>query len=153
MKARSLVLGCFIAAIFSTSALAMTIKEQVTPAYVREHPKEWSVEVTKGEDGLIHFTIKHDVEKPKYHVAHFAVYHQSKLIATSDIPSFGKKRGNTFYFSLSAEDLAESKFDLSDGDVDGSSDDAIPMPGLTIIHQFRPLDFVPEQMLKSAPGK
>ena len=74
-------------------------------------------------------------------------------MATSDTPSFGKKRGNTFYFSLAAEDIADSKFDLSDGDVDGSSDDAIPMPGLTIIHQFRPLDFVPEQMLKSAPGK
>jgi len=153
MKNKSLVLGCFIATILSTSALAMTINEQVTPVYVREHPKEWSVEVTKGEDDLIHFTIKHDVETPKYHVAHLAVYHQGKLIATSDTPSFGKKRGNTFYFSLSAEDMAGSKFDLSDGDVAGSRDDAIPVPGLTIVHQFRPSDFVPEQMLKSGIGK
>ena len=57
MKTKSLVLGCFIAAILSTSALALTSEEPVTPAYVREHPKEWSVEVTKGKDGLIHFTI------------------------------------------------------------------------------------------------
>src|ERR1035438_8658313 len=52
MKTKSLVLGCFIAAILSTSALALTSEEPVTPAYVREHPKEWSVEVTKGKDGL-----------------------------------------------------------------------------------------------------
>lgn len=110
------------------------------------------MEVTKGNDGLIHFTITHDVETPKYHVAHLAVYHQSKLVAKNDTPSFGKKRGNTFFFSLSAEDIAESRFDLSNGDVSGSGDDAIPMLGLTIIHQFRLLDFVPEQMSKSATG-
>jgi len=152
MKTQSLFLGCFIAATLSTTALALTINEQVTPAYVREHPKEWSVKVTQGKDGLIDFTIKHDVEKPMYHVAHLAVYHQGKLIATSDTPSFGKRRGNTFYFSLSAEDIAESKFDLSDGALAGSGDDALPEVGTTI-HQFRLLDFVPEQMLKSAPGK
>jgi len=150
MKTKSLVLGCFIAAILSTSALALTSEEPVTPAYVREHPKEWSVEVTKGKDGLIHFTIKHDLETLKYHVAHLAVYHQGKLMATSDTPSFGKKRGNTFYFSLAAEDIADSKFDLSDGDVHGSGDDAIPSLGLTIIHQFRLLDFVPERLARPA---
>lgn len=151
---KSLLLsGCFIAAALSPSALATTINDQVTPAYVGEHPKEWSVEVTKGDDGLIHFTIKHDVEKPKYHVAHLALYRQSKLIATSDTPSFGKKHGNTFYFSLSMEDIAESKFSLSDGDVNGSGDDAIPVVGLTMIHQFRLLDFVPEQLAKPATGQ
>ena len=146
---KSLLLsGCFIAAALSPSALALTINDQVTPAYVGEHPKEWSVKVTKGEDGLIHFTIRHDVDKPKYHVAHLAVYHQSKLIATSDTPSFGKKQGNTFSFSLSMEDMAESKFDLSDGDVD---DNGLAVPGLTIIHQFRLMDFVPERYRPSPP--
>jgi predicted SnoaL-like aldol condensation-catalyzing enzyme len=153
MKIKSLLLSaCFFAAALSPSALALTINDQVTPAYVGEHPKEWSVKVTKGEDGLIHFTIQHDVEKPKYHVAHLAVYHQGKLIATSDTPSFGKKQGNTFYFSLDMEDITESKFDLSDGDVSGSGDDAIPMLGLTMIHHFRLLDFVPEQIAKPATG-
>jgi hypothetical protein len=127
----------------------MTVSDQVTPAYVREHPKEWSVEVTKGKDGLIHFTIKHSVETRTYHIAHLEVYHQSKLIATSSTPSFGVKGWNAFYSSLSPEDIAESKFDLSDGDVQGSGDDALPMLGLTTIHQFRLVDFVPEQLLKS----
>jgi hypothetical protein len=149
MKTRSLVLGCFIAAILSTSALAVTINLPVTPADVREHPKEWSVEVTKGEDGLIHFTIKHDVETRTYHVAHLAVYHQSKLIATSDTPSFGTKGWNRFYFSLSQEDIAESKFDLGENGLSGAGD--VPEVGGTE-YQFGLSDFVTEQLLKSAPG-
>jgi hypothetical protein len=48
--------------------------------------------------------------------------------------------------------IAESKFDLSDSALAGSGDDAVPVPGTTI-HQFRLLDFVPEEMLKSAPSK
>ena len=130
----------------------MTMEQGVTPAYVREHPKEFSMSVTKGKGGLIDFTIKHNVARPMYHVAHLAVYHQGKLIATSDTPVFGKTKGNTFYFSISADDIAESKFDLSDSALAGSGDDAVPVPGTTI-HQFRLLDFVPEEMLKSAPSK
>ena len=144
-------LGCLIAASLASTAFALTIYEPVTPAYVRAHPKEWSVKVTEGKDGLIAFTIKHDAARPMYHVAHLAVYHQGKLIATSDTPSFGKKQGNTFYFSLSAEDIAESKFDLSDSVLGGSGDEAVPVPG-TVVHQFRLLDFVPAQMLKSVPS-
>lgn len=152
MKSKSLFLGCLVSAILPTSALALTMNDQVTPAYVREHPKEWSVEVIKGDDGLIHFTIKHDVETPQFHVAHLAVYHQSKLIAKSDTPFFGKKRGNSFFFSLAAEDIAQSKFELSDADVSGSGDDATQTLGFTIIHQFRLLDFVPEWLAKPATG-
>jgi hypothetical protein len=152
MKTKSLVLGCFIAAILSTSALALTSEEPVTPAYVRGHPKEWSVEVTKGKDGLIHFTIKHDAETPQYHVAHLAVYHQGKLMATSDTPLFGKKRGNTFCFSLAAEDIAESKFELSDSALSGSHPDRIPGPGGSIIHHFRLLEFVPGRLARPATG-
>ena len=150
MKMTFLLLsGWFFAVILSTPALAQIIQEQVTPAYVRGHPKEWSVEVTKDEDGLIHFTVKHDVGTPKYHIARLAVYHQRKLIATSDTPSIGKK--NICYFSLTAEDMDGSKFDLSDGTL-GSGDISLPEVGFTLILHFRLLDFVPEQMLKSAPG-
>jgi len=153
MKMTSLLLsGCFIAAILSTSALALSSTVPVTPAHVREHPKEWSVEVTKGKDGLIHFTIKHDVETPQYHVAHLAVYHQGKLMATSDTSLFGKKRGNTFSFSLAAEDIAESKFELSDSALSGSHPDRIPGPGGSIIHHFRLLEFVPERLARPATG-
>ena len=146
-----LLSGCFIAATLATTALALTINQQVTPAYVREHPKEWTVEVTKGDDGLIHFVIKHSVEIPQYHVAHLAVYHQGKLMATSDTPLFGKKRGNTFYFSLATEDIAESKFELSDSALSGSGHDKVPVPGTTV-YQFRLLDFVPERLARPTSG-
>ncbi|MGA2499074.1 MAG: hypothetical protein ABSH20_15135 [Tepidisphaeraceae bacterium] len=153
MKTTSLFLtGGFIAAIVATTAFALTVERQVTPAYVREHPTEFSVEAAAGKDGLIGFTIRHNVASPMYHVAHLAVYHQGKLIATSDTPVFGRKQGDTFHFAVLAEDLAESKFDLSDSALGGSGDDAVPVPG-TIIHQFRLLDFVPEQLLKPASHK
>ncbi len=145
--------GCFMAAIFSSStALALTINVPVTPAYVREHAKEWSVEVTRGKDGLIQFTIKHDDATPMYHVAHLAVYHEDKLIATSDTPSFGKKRSNAFCLSLAADDLAKSKFELSDSALSGTGDEAVPVVGTTVF-QFRLLDFVPQQLAKPARGE
>jgi hypothetical protein len=153
MKIKSLVrFGSLVLATLSTAALAMTINFPLTLAYAREHPKEWSVDVTKGDDGLVHFTIKHDVDSPKYHVAHLAVYHQGKLVAKSDTPLFGKKRGNTFYFSLAPEDIAESKFELSDGAFAGSGEEAVPEPG-SFIYQFRLLDFVPEKLLETAAGR
>jgi hypothetical protein len=153
MKMTSLLLSCcFIAAAFSTTVFALTTEHEVTLAYVRDHPKEFSVVVAKAKAGLIDFTIKHDVARPMYHVAHLAIYHQGKLIATSDTPSFGKKQANVFHFSISAEDVAESKFDLSDSALAGSGDDAVPVPGTTV-HQFRLLDFVPNEMLNSTPNK
>jgi hypothetical protein len=150
MKMTSLLLsGCFIAAILSTSALALSTTVPVTPAHVREHPKEWSVEVTKGKDGLIHFTIKHHVEIRTYHIAHLEVYHQSKLIATSSTPSFGTKGWNTFYFSLSPEDIAESEFELGECYLGGGD---LPAPGTTG-YQFKLSDFVPKQLLEPHRGK
>ena len=151
MKMTPLLLsGCFIAAILSSStALAVSVNVPVTAADVREHPKQWSVEVTKGKDGLIHFTIKHGVETRTYHIAHLEVYHQSKLIATSSTPSFGTKGWNTFYFSLSPEDIAESKFELGECYLGGGD---VPAPGTTG-YQFKLSDFVPEQLLKSGLGK
>jgi hypothetical protein len=152
MKMTSLLLSCwFITTLFSTTVFALTTEHEVTLTYVRDHPKEFSVVVAK-KAGLIDFTIKHDVARPMYHVAHLAIYHQGKLLATSDTPSFGKKQGNVFHFSIAAEDVPESKFDLSDSALAGSGDDAVPVPGTTV-HQFRLLDFVPNEMLKSTPNK
>src|SRR5207244_2936421 len=147
-----LMSSCFVAIMLTTTVFALTTEREITLAYVREHPKEFSVNVAKGKDGLIDFTITHDVATPMYHVAHLAIYHRGTLIATSDTPSFGKKRDNKFHFSIAAEDIAESKFDLSDSALAGSGDDAVPVPGTTV-HQFRLLDFVPKRLLKSDPNK
>jgi hypothetical protein len=41
------LLVCVVMATIPTTALAETEEIRVTPAYVREHPKEWSVKVAK----------------------------------------------------------------------------------------------------------
>jgi hypothetical protein len=149
MKTKCLILGCCIAAILSSTALAVTIFLPLTPASVRGQPKEWSVDVIKGIDDLIHFTIKRHVERRTYHVAHLQVYHQSKLIKRSDIPSIATNGWNTFHFALAPEDIAESKFELSEQGL-GAGD--VPPAGGTA-YQFKLSDFAPEQLLKPPRGK
>ena len=155
MKIQSLFLCGFIAVTLSTRGFALTTERAVTLAYVHEHPKEWSVKATRKESGLIEFTVVRTLSEPKYLVAHLAVHHAGKLVATIDTPVFAQKKGNTFYFSISAEDIAESKFDLSESGlgstVNGVEMD-IPVVGSNV-YQFRLLDFMPEDVLKPGPGK
>ena len=155
MKIQSLLLCGFIAVALSTRGFALTTESEVTPAYVHEHPKEWSVKATRKEGGLIEFTVIRTLSEPKYLVAHLAVHHAGKLVATSDTPVFAKQKGNTFYFSISVEDIAESKFDLSESGlgstVNGVEVD-IPIVGSNV-YQFRLWDFIPEDVLKAGPGK
>jgi hypothetical protein len=136
---RALVLGCFLAAAYSTTGQALTVEQKVTPAYVREHAKEWTVKVAKKENGLIQFTVVRTLSEPKYLVAHLAVHHAGKLIATSDTPLFGKKNGNTLYFSIAAEDIAGSEFEISESGVEKD----IPVVG-SDVYQFQLADFVKE---------
>ena len=124
----------------SVNALAITVEERLSVAYVQTHPDQWSVKVAKTDAGLVKFTVVRNLSEPRYLVAHLAVHHGGKLIATSDSPAFGKKLGNTFYFSLAEEDLADSKFDLSESAFKDLGDSAVPEPG-TIIHQFPLKDF------------
>ena len=145
MKMTSCILaGLLTTTVTTTTAFALTTEREVTSAYVREHPDEFSVSATKGKEGLIDFTISHHVATPMYHVAHLAIYHGGKLIATSDTPSFGKKGGNKFHFSIAAENIAESKFSLSDGALDSSGE--VPVPG-TVVHHFRLADFVSKELM------
>jgi hypothetical protein len=154
MKIQSLFLCGFIAVTLSTRGFALTTEREVTLAYVHEHPKGWSVKATKKESGLIEFTVVRTLSEPKYLVAHLAVHHAGKLIATSDTPVFAKQKDSTFYFSISVEDIAESKFDLSESGLGSTANGVkmdIPVVGSSV-YQFRLLDFIPEDVLKSAPG-
>lgn len=135
MKLSPLLLaGCLFTAAFPVTGSALTVAQPVTPAYVREHPKEFSVKVSKGKDGLLAFTLVRTLVEPRYLVAHLAVHHGRKLLATSDTPSFARKHDNTFYFSVSAADVGESTFDLSESGFTESGDNPVPMPG-GIIYQ------------------
>ena len=143
--------GVAILAVLACAAtcLALTVDVDVTPDYVREHSKLISVEVTERDDGLIQFKIVHAVSTPMYHVAHLEIVHQGKVIAKSDTPSYGHTQGNTFYVALSPNDIAASKFEISDSAVAGKGDDAAPVPG-TINHRIHLIEFVPIKMLKKS---
>ncbi|HLX64866.1 MAG TPA: hypothetical protein VKX17_26575 [Planctomycetota bacterium] len=143
-KCLSVALGACAVVVCAFACRALTVTQEVTAAYIREHPKEFSVQVTKSKEGLLQFKITHDVSEPKYHVAHLSVVHQGKLIAESSTPSYGQKHGNTFYFSLAPEDIADSKFELSDSILGKAGDEMVPLPG-TIDYQFRLADFAPNK--------
>ena len=138
MKPTSLILGCTVAATLATTAFALTTEREITPDYVREHPDEFSVSATKGNDCLIDFTITHNVAAPMHHVSHLAISYDGKLIATSDTPSFGKRRDNKFHFSIAADAIADAKFSLGDSALDSSRE--VPVPG-TVVHQFSAVGF------------
>lgn len=98
------LVGCFIAVAAPTTGLTLTMDLPVTPDYVREHSKEWSVKVTKGKEGLIQFTIVRTVAKPKYLVAHLAIEQEGKTIAeTSTPPVYQKPRQQLSFFRRAAE--------------------------------------------------
>ena len=149
MKTNSLLLAGLMATLLFPTALALTTERVITPDYIRQHPGEFSVSAARGLDGLIVFTISHTVAAPMYHVAHLTIHHHGKLMATSNTPVFGRKRDNTFHFSIAADAVAESKFSLSDSALDSTGE--VPLPG-TVIHHFRPADFVPKELLKQPPG-
>jgi len=126
-------IAVFAIAVCGAACLALTVEVELTLAYVREHPKEFTVDVTQGKTGLIDFKIVHNVATPMYHVAHFALYRDGKPIAESHTPSFGKKQDNTFYLSVAPENLADASFDLSDSALGGAGENAVPLPGTMII--------------------
>ena len=126
----------------STTTWALTLELVMTPAYVRGHPERWSVKVAKKENGLIAFTIVRTLSAAGNLVVHLEVHHGGKLIAES----YGKTKDNTFYFSVSAEDLAESTFDLSDN---VRTTDNI-LEGSGEVYRFRLRDFAPADLVKAA---
>jgi hypothetical protein len=146
MKTTPLLLAiAVLAAIFPTTGIALTVERAVTPASLREHPKEFSVSVRKDPNGLLAFTVVHTLSEPKHLVAHLRVRQQSKTIAESHTPALAKTGDNIFYFSILPEHVADSRFEIGES----FAPDGVPVPG-TVIYQFRIRDFVPEDLLKSA---
>ena len=156
MKTRKylgLILVAVLIAAFCRMAWAMTVEQDVTAAYVREHAKEFSIKVERGKSGLLNFTVTRTLKEPKYFVAEFTLRHGGRVLAESYSPSYGKKSDNKFYFSLSAEDIAESGFVLGESSY-GKTDDGelVPVPG-TINYVIHLTDFVPKDLLDNTTAK
>jgi hypothetical protein len=148
-----LLLGCFITATFFTTAFALTVDEQVTPAYLREHINEFSVKVTKDKNGLLAFTVVHTLSKPMYLIQRLTVHHAGKIIAENSNAFVTHQRENTFYFSLSPEDIAASEFEISHCPGFQETDYGVTVVPGTLNYQFHLRDFVPEELLNHEPAK
>lgn len=140
--------GVVLALTLSPAALALTVDQPVTPSYVRDHPKEFSVKVRKDEKGLIAFTVVRTLPEPRYLVAHLRIRDQGRLIAESHTPSFARKGDNTFRFSISPEHQADSTFELGES----ACQDGVPLPG-TVNYQFQLKEFVPGSLPGSGTAK
>jgi hypothetical protein len=152
MNLRTLILGSLLSLTLAGPAFALTMEEDVTPEYVRTHPEEFSLEVKKTKEGLLAFTLRHDVPQPMYHIAHLEIYLRGKLVASSETPVFGRKHANTFHFMVAPEYLNEARFSLSDGGLAEADGETLPIPGSNIRH-FRLKDFVPQELRGAATVK
>lgn len=133
--------GLALLAALAAPARALTFEQQVDAAYLRQHPGDFTVQVSPLKEGMLHFTIVRNLKEPRYLVAHLVVRHDGKIIAQSDTPLFGRTRGNTFYVALAPEDVAASTFEISESAFVEANGEAVPIVG-SIIYQLRLGEFV-----------
>jgi hypothetical protein len=132
--------------------LALTVDREVTPAYLREHAKEWGVKVARAQNGLLSFTISRTLPERRYLVARLLVKEKSRTLAESSSPSYARKDENRFFFSISPEHVEESVFELGESFLSGDADHPHPVPG-TVNYQFRLREFVPESLRSPARAR
>ena len=90
---------------------------------------------------MLHFTLVRTLTQPMYFVNRTVLKQEGKKLADVSTPSFGKKGENSFYVSLSPQQLAETEYDLSESFLAGPAADPVPIPG-TIIYKISLKDFV-----------
>jgi hypothetical protein len=127
------------------AAQALTVERKVDAAYLREHPREMSVKVVRAENGLLAFTVTRTLTERRYMVARLVVRDRGRVLAESSTPSYAVKDENRFYFSVSADNLGETTFELSESGLGGGAR-PVPIPG-TIINQFQLRELVPQKLL------
>ena len=140
---KALVLsGLALCLLAPAPARALTIEQEVTPEYVRSHPKEFAVKVAEGKGGLLAFTVTLTLKERRYVVAHLAVRDGKRTLAESDTPAFTRNPENTFHFSIAPELAATSGFCLGVSGISESEGQALPIVG-TAIYRFRLSRFLP----------
>ncbi|MBT3378986.1 MAG: hypothetical protein HN742_02425 [Lentisphaerae bacterium] len=145
---RALFVASALCLVASSSAVALTVEQRITPEYVRSHPNEFSVSVAKEENGLLAFTVVLALKPPRYVVAHLEVRDGDRTLVESHTPVFTRNARNTFHFSIAPEYVAASEFILGASHVADSGGEAVPLPG-TIQYRIRPVEFVPAKLLTS----
>lgn len=145
MRLTHLLAGLLLAASALIRAPDREAEHAVTPEYVRDHPHEFTVSVRRADDGRLAFAIRHDVRRPTHHVARLHVVQGGRLVASSQEPLFSCPEGYLFRFTLSPEDAAESRFEISDCPLAGFGRTMLPLPG-TRVHVLQLADFIPSAL-------
>jgi hypothetical protein len=143
MSPRHLVYSVLALALFSMSrsAMGLTVTTTVSASYVKDHPKEFSVQAEKRDDGLIHFTITHTLDGPRYLVATTEIRIGGKLILQTAACSYAREESATYYLTVAPDQLADTKFELFQGAFAESGRNPAALPG-GIDFQIQLADFV-----------
>lgn len=126
-------------------ASAITLDVPVTAAFIKENPGKFSIDAKKGDDGLIHFTVTRYLSEPKYLVGHFEVRDgEAAILAKCDFPAFVREKSVKYYFSVSPQHLAGTRFHLGEHGFNTTKEGEPPLPWVGgTEYQIRLSDFLP----------
>jgi hypothetical protein len=128
-------------------ALALTVDVPVTPAYLKQRPKEFSIRAEKRDDGLIHFTITRHLSEPRHLVARFTVRDKGSIVLDCSFPSFVREKTAKYYLAVSPQQLSNAHIELSESGFNdfNAADKLPPHPWVgSTDYQIHLADFVPK---------
>ena len=133
MSRRHILFAAFAASLLGliSVASALTVNQAVTPAFIKDNPKRFSVTAEKRNDGLIHFTITRFVPRPSYLVATTEICEGDKILFQSTSTAFVREDSVTYYVTVAPERIADAKFELFEGSFAESDGKHTPVPGGT----------------------
>jgi hypothetical protein len=131
---------------YTGEASAITIEIPVTPAYLKENPKEFSIHAEKRDDGLIHFTITRHLSEPRYLIAGLKVRDQGSVVLEGSFPAVVKEKAVKYYLAVSSKQLSNTDFELSEHGFNAfSATDETPIPWIGgEDYQIHLADFAPK---------
>jgi hypothetical protein len=123
---------------------AAVIEHQVTPKFIREHPKQLSVKVSRDSRGLLEFTVDREFgDREVYLVVTFKLHRGDALLAETVQPSYVYGGAQSFYFKVSPDCVLDSEIELSERSFAGNGATRAPLPG-GADYKIRLEDFLPE---------
>jgi len=144
MRLFTLLVAGIIALALAGEASAVVVEQPVTLAFLKEHPKAFSIKAANQDDGLIRFTITRHLSQPRYLVASFSVRRGPSVVAKSHFPSFAREESAIYHLVVSPKHLAGSEFQLSERSFSSAGGNPIPLPGGTD-YKIKLEDFAPRE--------
>ena len=130
MTTKRVAAGTLIWVTLQCCANAATIEFAVTPQFITDHPKTFSVTATKRQNGLIFIdVVRQRTARASYRVVDLQLRAKSVVIAQVHSSAFASEDSQTYSVELLPEYLAESQLTISESAFGVSGGDKIPLPG------------------------